>query len=253
MHQSLGLCYERIRPLLTCKNLGFPPEPAWAVSAVDDHRRHWRPKQVKVLLLAESHVYTEDDFALNYRNFPELKSLPRKYVRLVYCLGYGERSLVEGKPSHNRGTPQFWKILSTCAGVSKNKVLKRSEPDDSLRIRNKSEVLNQLQQSGIWLQDASIVALYRNGLKPPKRVREAIISECWAHYIFPQIREEDPHDVIVIGEHVYQILKRQPHGEVITDWIRQPQGCRRKGLFDAELKKIRNVLTNNSKLALSSG
>jgi hypothetical protein len=228
--------------------MGFPPEPAWVVSAVDEHRQHWRPRQVQVLLLAESHVYTDDAVTLNYDDFPELKSLPNKYVRLVYCLGYGEKSLVDGKLTHNRGTPQFWKILSTCADAPKKKVLKTGEPEDTLRIRNKVEVLKKLRRSGVWLQDASIVALYRKGVKPTTGLREKIISECWTRYILPQIRSEKPQPrVIVIGEHVYRILSRQTQSEVITGWIRQPQGCRRKGQFDAQLKKLHAMLTNTSK------
>jgi hypothetical protein len=101
--------------------MGFPPEPFSVVSAVDEHRRHWKPRQVKTLL-AESHVYTESGLMLNYDEFPALKNLPKNYVRLVYCLGYGEGKLVEGTISGNRGTPQFWKILSKCAGIPNDKV-----------------------------------------------------------------------------------------------------------------------------------
>ncbi len=243
LNRLLVSCYESIRHFLARKSIGFPPETLRVISAVDEHRQHWKPKQVRVLLLAESHVYTEDAVALNYDDFPELKSLPKKYVRLVYCLGYGENSLVDGKLTHNRGTPQFWKILSSCADAPTKKVLKTSEPDDKLRIRNKFEVLKKLRQSGVWLQDASIVALYRKGAKPTTKVRENIISECWTHYVLPQIKSEKPRPrVVVIGEHVYQILSRQTDNDVITGCIRQPQGCRRKGQFDAELKKLHAML-----------
>lgn len=244
LNESLALCYERIKNLLTAEGMGFPPEPFSVVSAVDEHRRHWKPRQVRTLLLAESHVYTESGLMLNYDEFPALKSLPKTYVRLVYCLGYGEGKLVEGSISHNRGTPQFWKILSKCPGIPNDKVLKKSEPNDTSRIQNKIKVLGKLEESAVWLQDASIVALYRKGVKPPIELTERIISECWRHYILPQIRMEKPRRVIVIGEHVHQILTRQPHNDVKMDWIKQPQGCRVPGEFNEELARLGTLLSS---------
>ena len=37
---------------------GRTPEPASVLEAVDAHREYWRPSEVRVLLLAESHVMT---------------------------------------------------------------------------------------------------------------------------------------------------------------------------------------------------
>lgn len=158
--------------------------------------------------------------------------LPNKYVRLVYCLGYGETSLVEGDAGHNRGTPQFWKILSVAADMQRDRVLKRGEKNNLKRINNKNEVLKKLKRSGIWLQDASIVALYHKGAKPDQNVRETIISKCWKNYILPQIQAERQPRVIVVGDGIYQTLMRQQHHEVITGRIRQPQGCRKEGQFE---------------------
>ncbi|MDQ6666242.1 MAG: hypothetical protein M3Z23_17830, partial [Acidobacteriota bacterium] len=41
--------------------------------------------------------------------------IPRGFVRLVYCLGYGESHLLdEPIEARNSGTPQFWKIFYSC-------------------------------------------------------------------------------------------------------------------------------------------
>jgi hypothetical protein len=55
---------------------------------------------------------------------------PTPFVRLVYCLGYGERDLVQGRVQPNFGTPQFWKLLA--AGVDPGlsaQVVERTQPD----------------------------------------------------------------------------------------------------------------------------
>jgi hypothetical protein len=43
---------------------------------------------------------------------------PTRYVRFVYCLGYGENDLLDIDLENNTGTPQYWKIFSSC--VAKN-------------------------------------------------------------------------------------------------------------------------------------
>lgn len=84
----------------------------------EEHRAYWRPERVRVVLLAVSHAYT---------SVPELErriilagmpgnDLPRGFVRLVYCLGYGENELLD-RPiiePKNSGTPQYWKLFFSC-------------------------------------------------------------------------------------------------------------------------------------------
>ena len=58
----------------------------------EEHRSYWRPKNVRVLLLAESHAYTARE-ELERRltiSDDEFELVPQGFVRLVYCLGYGE-------------------------------------------------------------------------------------------------------------------------------------------------------------------
>src|SRR5436305_8632592 len=78
-------------------------EPLEVALAVESHRWAWRPESVSVMLIAESHVYTsENDLAITVRQDllpPEARHAPSEYVRLVYCLGYGENEILSGMPA----------------------------------------------------------------------------------------------------------------------------------------------------------
>jgi len=79
------------------------------VKAVIKHRNYWKPPQVKTLLLGESHVYTSDEEQSNilqYPNYEDFGGLPQEFVKLVYCLGYGEQTLAP-LVSDNAGTWQY--------------------------------------------------------------------------------------------------------------------------------------------------
>src|SRR5689334_21098888 len=100
----------------------LPLEPEGVGFAVERHRWAWKPKTVRVLLIAESHVFTsEDDFRLritSHRLPVGARHTPADYVRLIYCLGYGESHLLTPFPSgNNPGTPQFWNVFGRVAGT----------------------------------------------------------------------------------------------------------------------------------------
>ena len=112
------------------------------VKSVNEHRNFWKPDKVRTLLLAESHVFTtnlEHDSTMQYDGFTELKECPTGYVKLVYCLGYGEKDMV--KILVNRGTPQFWKIFVSCVNqnfdLESKKILISKTPDFRQRLSNK--------------------------------------------------------------------------------------------------------------------
>jgi hypothetical protein len=43
------------------------------------------------------------------------RPLPSPYVRLIYCLGYGETEICSSPPQSNGGTRQFWNIFGQIA------------------------------------------------------------------------------------------------------------------------------------------
>jgi len=215
-------------------------EPLSVVKSVDDHRKFWKPNKVKVLLLAESHVYTsisEHDSIMQYDRFPQLKGCPQNYVRLVYCLGYGEQFLV--RVNGNTGTPQFWKIFAACVNQNyqskAEKILLSKTPNFYRRLNNKISLLEKLKEKGIWLVDASIVALYNDNIKPSPKIIEKIIEMSWKQYMSKVIQDTEPGKIIVIGKGVSKILEDELKKTNIPFHVQsQPQGIRsKKGLQES--------------------
>ena len=209
------------------------------VNSVDQHRTFWKPDKVRILLLAESHVYTssaEHDDAMTYSRFPKLQKCPTNYVRLVYCLGYGEDSLIQVKG--NSGTPQFWKIFASCVNQNfrsqQEKILKTKTPNFYQRMNNKISLLEKLKEKGIWLVDASIVALYKDSIKPSEDIMEEIIQICWKQHISKIIQETSPQKIIVIGKGVSKFLDAELQKTRMPYYV-QPQPNSR--LTREELKK----------------
>ncbi len=186
-------------------------EPFCIVKSVNDHRNFWKPEKVKVLLLAESHVYTsitKYDNIMRYDGLQELNGCPTNYVKLVYCLGYGERKLVN---LTDRGTPQFWKIFVACVNQNFDsefrKILISETPNFHKRLRNKISILEKLKEKGIWLVDASIVALYKDKFKPPSKIMKEITKISWEQHVSKVIHEAKPDKIIVIGKCVSKGLE----------------------------------------------
>lgn len=181
-------------------------------------------------MLAESHVYTSDVERKIRTNTPENigKGYPTNYARFVYCVAYGERSLT-GNANHpaRDGTPQFWKLLFACANqIAGNSdfapVMKWGTPDPNERIENKIALLHGLKSAGIWLVDASIVALYRNGQRGID-VRRAV-RESWRECTGNVVKEANPSAVICIGSGVWDVLgeELQERFRTKAHFIRQP-------------------------------
>ncbi|MEM2130266.1 MAG: hypothetical protein QXZ70_06680 [Candidatus Bathyarchaeia archaeon] len=202
---SIEKTYELIK-----KNIPqVPIDPFEVVRQVEEYRLFWKPNKTKVVLLAESHVYTDTkDYKIKCKEI--IPGYPVHYVRFVYCLGYGENDLLERKIENNTGTPQFWKIFSSCVAsniydLGFNKVLKTKTPIFQQRLQNKIGILYKMQRKGIWLLDASIVGLYRSGVKNFEETRR-IIEISWDNHIANVIKELEPKFIIIIGKKVENIL-----------------------------------------------
>jgi hypothetical protein len=207
----------------------WEPETASVLRAVAAHRDYWKPEKVRILLLAESHVMTrEADLAsgVSLARFGH-PDAPSEFVRLVYCLGYGEAGLRSTRVTHDGGTPQFWKVLAACLGDPRNApVLKSVEPDFERRVRGKVALLEELKARGVWLLDASPVALYVQGGAKPKHVPD-LLRASWDEYSCAVVRETAPHAVMVIGKMVHTALGERLEAAVGSgvpvDWMYQPQ------------------------------
>lgn len=188
--------------------LGNGIEPLESVLLVELYRQFWKPDKVKVILLAESHVFTSNqDRKIAIPPISGLTGYPREYAKFVYCLGYGESGLTND-PGHSAldGTPQFWKIFLSCVKlVNSNKdfapVLK-SGTRLKERILNKINLLMALKNKGVWLVDASICALYANGKKPDSNRMLKAIKTSWDGYTKNVIAAANPEHVIIVGKGV---------------------------------------------------
>lgn len=210
MSQSLRQCYASLLPLL-----GDSPEPFEALARADEHREYWRPRRVRLILLAESHVFTQaSELEHSLRPDPLLPAgLPRGYVRLVYALGYGEDRLLDRpiEGSRNSGTPQYWKLFFSCLNpIQANSdfaPVQSSQTPLPARLANKLAVLHGLRDQGVWLLDANIAALYSPSTPKPKADRMAnVLARSWDGYVGPLVRQVQPEGVLVIGRGVANVL-----------------------------------------------
>jgi len=201
---NLKECYEGVKgldPDLDIESFEIVEE-VWRI------RQYWRPETVRVVLLAESHVYTRPEDFVHSWQIPN--AIHRgKFVRFVYCLGYGESSLVSSVP-RNPGTWQFWKIFFSCIHrVASNEDFRpilRWTPTEK-RISNKISLLTDLKEAGVWLMDASMVGV--NRLKS-LTLRRQILQQCW-NYTYSTIHELNPKPdyIIIIGCFVKSALKKE--------------------------------------------
>lgn len=169
------------------------------VELARSYYNHWRPKETKVILLAESHAFTPKDRALRGPGLDKgmLQDTyfgPRGFISLVYCLAYGENGALEGKVKDktNRGTAQFWTLFAACSSrgvdhvaiTNSNKkfsspfaadLLKGGELPVGERLKAKVEILEDLRNRGIWLLDASVFGWYMS--QPQEYSRSSVTNE----------------------------------------------------------------------------
>ena len=155
-----------------------------SVRLAKEYYDHWKPDEVRAIVLAESHVFTapEEQAAkrLSDAAFERLRrdhgyDGPRGYVRLVNCLGYGEQALCADGRAADRGSTQFWQLLAACSrelapatpatpvvgpGGQLSDVLKLGSPRLEDRLAAKFRVMRDLKARGIWLLDTCVVGWY---------------------------------------------------------------------------------------------
>lgn len=205
--QKLNETYLKIKRLL-----GSHTEPLESVQLVETYRRYLKPEKVRVVLLAESHVFTSDtDRQINIRPIPDLPEYPTQYAKFLYCLGYGEKLVTDNSHLHPKrdGTPQFWKILYSCNNPVSSlddfaPILGQTPPHQ--RIANKIKLLRDLKDRGIWLVDASIVALYKEGKKMPNMF--TALEESWQSYTRDVVHRANPEHIICIGKGVANVVSK---------------------------------------------
>jgi hypothetical protein len=242
--------WETVRTQMARLRLPWGSETAEVMAAVAAHRAYWRPPEVRLLVLSESHVMTreaelEAQVPLEVFGHP---GVPRSFVRMVYCLGYGERDLVQGRAYPNWGSPQFWKLLA--AGVDPAltpKVVERTAPELLTRIAVKLQVLEALKARGVWLLDACPVALYAASQpKPPMSLLAQAMDIAWSVYTREAIREAAPRAVMIVGKMVHDgiggRIRAMLGPSVPVEWMYQPQARRPAAEHAAGIERLRRMM-----------
>ena len=211
METTLSQAYVTLRSLI-----GSQMEDIAVFERAEEHRAYWRPKKVRVVLLAESHVYTNasDLTATLDRSSLLPPDIPTGFVRLVYCMGYGENALLREpiETPRNSGTPQFWEIFHSCIHSVTTRMdfspVHVSKTELSNRIRHKVSVLEQLRSNGIWLVDASIAALYQPGTpkQSPQWINQALAAS-WNAYTRQVVADANPEAILCVGLGVARALR----------------------------------------------
>jgi hypothetical protein len=221
-HTDLNLleaAYQKIRDEAQAIDPAIELDSFDVVADVEKLRQAFRPKNVKVILLCESHVSTSKEDHKIIVNYDQItcsifRSLPTNFVRFVYCLGYGENELLEALPGKNTGTPQYWKLLASCQKEPRDgfadAFLKSKNRDAMARLNAKADLLRTLRDSGVWLVDASIVGVYASGgKKPSNTLIKKILKTSFHHYVRRSIEDTQPEQVIIVGTSVRDALIEQ--------------------------------------------
>jgi hypothetical protein len=209
-------------------SLAEPPEAALAAEAC---RLAWRPPRLRLLLLAESHMATgAAELACRLRFPPGLDwPGPRRFVRHVYCAGYGEPAVVDPPAAvpRNLGTLQYWRLLCATEGEAMPawpELRKSAGTGLAARLRAKAALLHRLCARGVWLTDASLVALAGPGQPraSPRRQAEAL-AESWRLYHGAVLPGLDPAHVVVVGLGVARALGPRLDAAFPGRWSAVPQ------------------------------
>lgn len=223
---------------------GCTAESAEYLERVSAWRDAWRPPEVRVLLVAESHVAEQpSDTNVRVRVFvPEAKPLPSGYCRLVYCLGYGESRICSPQPVSNRGTPQYWSLLGQLAWGPECRLPSRASGTVAERLLWKLKTLEALRDRGVWLVDAAVIAFYAPGGGRPftgRRYAE-VLRESFKRFVWPSVAKEPIELICVIGHGVAGSLREMSQlSQAMV--ISQPQD-RNAARYRGGIARLRTVL-----------
>jgi hypothetical protein len=213
-------------------------EPPDAAVAAEECRQAWRPERLRVLLLAESHIATSAaELACRVALPPGLDwPGPQRFVRHIYCAGYGEPELLEGQLESGArprgGTPQYWRLMAAAEGADCPAwpAVARQGTAAGPRLAAKAALLHRLRARGVWLTDASLVALAVPALRRHGGggLDALALRESWRLYHSDLLPALAPAHVAVIGLGVARALGAELDRAFPGRWsaLRQPNGAR---------------------------
>jgi hypothetical protein len=204
-------------------------EPPAAALAAEAWRAAFRPPRVRLLLLAESHMATSAaELACPLRLPPGLDwPIAAGFVRHIYCPAYGEPALAPDLPAGNAGTPQYWRLFAALEGAAAP--TRAAWPDSAARLAAKAALLHRLRARGIWLTDASLVAVAGpGGTRAAARHHAMAVRESWRLFHGAALPALAPMQVLVIGLGVASVRRPALEAAFPGRWqaVPQPMGAR---------------------------
>ena len=198
------------------EQFNYKPESFEIAEEVERHRWHWKPKKPKLLLVAESHVFTSEEELQLKVNPDKIKQFllsgsklpPVNFVRLVYSLAYGENDLLLAPGISNYGTPAYWDIFGRVTFRCPQPRAEDGAPFSD-RMKWKVETLRELYRMDIWLLDASVHAIYLgNRRRLPAQVQnddvqKKLHEQWWNGYGKFLVGQSDSPKIWVIGKIVH--------------------------------------------------
>ena len=206
----------------------------------------------RVVLLAESHVFTSAaELERRIVRLPAAPAgIPDGYVRLVYCLGYGENGILDrriDKPG-NDGTWQFWRLFASCLdGPPRSADFRAtygSGVPDHVRVANKLQLLMRLRDAGVWLLDASPAALYTpGGAKPRPRLIDQAVDVGYELHVRHALEAAGPVAVVCVGMGVGAVLSaRLRRLAAAVTVIPAPQAHKDAATHEAALASCQSIV-----------
>lgn len=176
------------------------PEVALEVELL---RLAWKPQNVRVIILAESHVWTTEAETRSRVRQPD--GVETGFARFVYCLGYGEPLLVLPEVLPNDGTWQYWRLFHDTVRAPDDAyraLQKGGQPHLKARAVAKLALLREMKCAGIWLVDACVTALYQPGgtRTASGRAYREILEACWKAHVCELTTQCSPSAILIVGK-----------------------------------------------------
>ena len=212
--------YDRAANIIAAR--GHVPEDFAVALQVENLRLTWRPSSVRVVMLAESHVWTSEAETESRVQQPD--GTETAFARFVYCLGYGERSLVAPTVLPNAGTSQYWRLFHDAVHGPETSRAEIQSRNPTTRAFAKLQLLKALKLAGIWLVDASVIALYPNkGLS--RNDYKNILRACWDAHVREVVAGCSASAIMIVGKGVNEAIgdlvkQAAPQAEVAV--VNQP-------------------------------
>lgn len=137
-----------------------------------------------------------------------------------------------GMQAGNAGTPQYWRLLAAVDGTPMPGRV--ALPLPGARLAAKAALLHRLRDRGIWLADASLVAVAGpGGARAGRAAHQAAVAESWRLYQGASLAALAPAHVVVIGRAVAGVLREALDRAFPGRWQAVPQPMGARGLVAA--------------------